>query len=132
MKKYKYTNTQIYKCTNIQIYIYMVYIFSGNTWYASEAGAQWSSLAPCQGGRGHAQVSFRYQYQYPTISISIPPSILTPIFCRRKEGRGNLLVTQCLVEDTPVLPRKVSVPGNYPGSDDNNGDDDDDDDEHQQ
>jgi len=33
---------------------------------------------------------------------------------RRKEGRGNLLVTQCLVEDTPVLPRKVSVPGNYP------------------
>jgi len=33
---------------------------------------------------------------------------------RRKEGRGNLLVTQCLIEDTPVLPRKVSVPGNYP------------------
>jgi len=33
---------------------------------------------------------------------------------RRKEGRGNLLVTQCLVEDTPVLPRKMSVPGNYP------------------
>merc|ERR1712223_1224992 len=34
---------------------------------------------------------------------------------RRKEGRGNLLVTQCLIEDTPVLPRKASVPGNYPG-----------------
>jgi len=33
---------------------------------------------------------------------------------RRKEGRGNLLVTQCLIEDTPVLPRKASVPGNYP------------------
>jgi len=31
-----------------------------------------------------------------------------------KEGRGNLLVTQCLIEDTPVLPRKASVPGNYP------------------
>ena len=26
-----------------------------------------------------------------------------------------MLVTQCLIEDTPVLPRKASVPGNYPG-----------------
>ena len=25
------------------------------------------------------------------------------------------MVTQCLIEDTPVLPRKASVPGNYPG-----------------
>jgi len=33
---------------------------------------------------------------------------------RRKEGRGNLLVMECLVEETPVMPRKVSVPGNYP------------------
>ena len=60
-------------------------------------------------------------------TILIP--ILTPILCRRKEGRGNLLVTQCLVEDTPVLPRKVSVPGNYPGNDDDNDDDDGEDDD---
>ena len=69
-------------------------------------------------------IQYQYQYQY---------------YCRRKEGRGNLLVMECLVEETPVLPRKVSVPGNYPGmlyihhddedEDDEDDDDDDDDDD---
>ena len=46
---------------------------------------------------------------------------------------------ECLVEETPVLPRKVSVPGNYPGmlyihhghgdEDDEEYDEDDDDDD---
>ena len=49
------------------------------------------------------------------------------------------MVMECLVEETPVLPRKVSVPGNYPGmlyihhddedEDDEDDDDDDDDDD---
>jgi len=32
----------------------------------------------------------------------------------RKEGRGDLLVTLCAVDDSPVMSRKMSVPGTYP------------------